>query len=205
MLADMSVKEFLTKVSSKAPTPGGGSIAALCGALACALSSMVANLTIDNKKYTAVKDDMEGIIEDAKGHIVFFTEQMDADAHAFEGVMQAYRMPKKDDKEKKSRNMAIQQGLKEAAEVPLHVAQRAFDTMDMLERVVERGNVQAVTDGAVGVMLARTAVLAALYNTEINLASIKDDDYRERLQDRVRMLRDETHTKEKHILEKVKL
>lgn len=205
MLAKMSIKEFLSKLSSGAPTPGGGSVAALCGAVACALSSMVANLTVQNDKYAAVKDEMEEVIESAKEYIGFFTEQMDADAHAFEGVMKSYRMPKEKAEEKKVRNRAIQQSLKKAAEVPFYVAQRALEAMDLIERVIEKGNVQAVTDGAVAAMLVRTAVLSALYNTEINLASIKDDGYREKMGNGVQNLRDEISLREKCVLGKVRL
>ncbi len=205
MLAEMSIKEFLSKLSSGAPTPGGGSVAALCGAVACGLSSMVASLTVQNDKYAAVKGEMEEIIESAKEYIGFFTEQMDADAHAFEDVMKSYRMPKEKAEEKKVRNRAIQQSLKGAAEVPFHVAQRALETMDLIERVIEKGNVQAVTDGAVAAMLMRTAVLSALYNTEINLASIKDDGYREKMGNGIQDLRDEISLREKCVLEKVRI
>jgi len=205
VLADMSIKEFLARTASNEPTPGGGSVAALCGAIACALSSMVAALTIGNNKYAEVREEMKGLIASAEGFIDFFTGQMDADAHAFESVMEAYRMPKGSDEEKRFRSDAIQQGLKGAAEVPISVAQKALDAMDMIEKAVEKGNSQAVTDGAVAAMMARTAVLSALYNVEINLAFIRDDAYRQKMQSRVRELKEKTVAREKHILEKVRI
>lgn len=205
MLADLSIKDFLEKTASSAPAPGGGSVAALCGAIACALTSMVAALTVGNEVYAEAKGEMRGIIDSAEGFINFFTGQMDADAHAFESVMEAYRMPKLSDEEKKLRSTTIQQQLKGAAEVPMEVAQKALEAMDMIETVVVNGNRNAVTDGAVAAMTARTAVLAALYNTQINLASIKDERFREEMQGRVLELKEKVVAREKQILDKVKL
>lgn len=205
MLADMSIKEFLDSTASDKPTPGGGSIAALCGAVACALSSMVAALTVNNDKYSDVKDEMERIIYSAKECKDFFIGQIDADANAFESVMEAYRMPKGSDKEKESRSDAIQKGLKKAAEEPLIVAQKAFKIMDMIEDVVKMGNVQALTDGAIAALMARTAVMGALYNVEINLASVKDDAYRHKMHVNIRKLREDAYIKEKDILDRVKI
>ena len=184
MLADMSIKEFLDKTASSDPAPGGGSIAALCGAAACALSSMVAALTVNNKEYAGLSEEMEKLIQAGSGLMTFFMEQMDADANAFNDVIAAYRMPKTGEQERAARSAAIQQGLKKAAEVPMGVAERALEAMDMIETAVEKGNKQAVTDGAIAAMMARNA-LAALYNVEINLASIKDEEYCEKMRDRI--------------------
>lgn len=205
MLADMSVNEFLSKVASSEPTPGGGSIAALCGAVACSLSTMVAALTVGNKKYAGVREEMKELIFSMEGLVDFFIVQMDDDAQAFESVMEAYRMPKNSDEEKKLRSATIQQRLKGATEVPLDVAQKALKAMDMIEKAVEKGNSQAVTDGAVAVMMARTAVLSALYNVKINLAYLKDDEYIQNMQHMVRSISDIAADREKQILEKVKL
>lgn len=205
MLANMSIKEFLDKTASSDPAPGGGSIAALCGAAACALTSMVAALTVNNKEYVGVSEEMEKLIQAGSGLMTFFMEQMDADAEAFNGVMDAYRMPKTGEQERAARNAAIQQGLKKAAEVPMGVAERALESMDMIETAVEKGNRHAVTDGAVAAMMARNAVLAALYNVEINLASIKDEGYCEKMRDRIGELRDKAAAREKQILDKVVL
>ena len=203
MLAGMSIKEFLDKTASSDPAPGGGSIAALCGAAACALASMVAALTVNNKEYAGVSGEMEKLIHAGSELMTFFMEQMDADAEAFNDVIAAYRMPKTGDQERAARSAAIQQGLKKAAEVPMGVAERALEAMDMIETAVVKGNRQAVTDGAVAAMMARNAVLAALYNTEINLASIKDEGYREKMRDRIKELRNMAAAREKQILDKV--
>lgn len=205
MFKDNSIEEFLAKTASKDPVPGGGSVAAFCGATACALASMVASLTVDNPKYREASMEMKDLVNTSSEHIGFFTEQMDADAHAFNRVIEAYRMPKSNEEQKDDRVRAIQQSLKQAAEVPMAVAEKAFGTMKMIETVVKKGNRQAVTDGAIAAMMARTAVLAALYNVEINLKSIKDDGYRERMESRVEELRGKTAEAEELILSMVKM
>lgn len=205
MLADMSIKEFLDKTSSSDPAPGGGSIAALCGAAACALASMVASLTVSNKEYAGVSDEMKRLIESGSGLMAFFMRQMDADAGAFNDVIAAYRMPKTSERERTARSAAIQQGMRKAAEVPMGVAEKALEAMDMIETAVEKGNRQAVTDGAIAAMMARTAVLAALYNVEINLASIKDEGYRGEMISRIRELRNMAAAREKQILDRVEI
>ena len=195
----------MDKTSSSDPAPGGWSIAALCGAAACALSSMVAALTVNNKEYVGVSEEMEKLIQAGSGLMTFFMEQMDADANAFNDVIAAYRMPKTGEQERAARSAAIQQGLKKAAEVPMGVAERALEARDMIETAVEKGNKHAVTDGAVAAMMARNAVLAARYNVEINLASIKDEGYCEKMRDRIGELRDKAVAREKQILDKVVL
>ncbi len=205
MLADKSVKEFMAQTASSAPAPGGGSIAALSGALACALVSMVASLTVNNQKYKGVSRQMEELIDTSSGLIDFFIRQMDADAQAFDKVIEAYKMPKSTQQEKSVRSEIIQQRLKTAAEVPMAVAVKALEAMDMIGAAIEKGNSQAVTDGAVSAMMARTAVLSALYNVEINLASIKDNGYREEMKGRLGELREKAAAREKEMLDKVKI
>ena len=205
MFKDNSIEEFLAKTASKDPVPGGGSVAALCGAAACALAAMVASLTVDNPKYREAGMEMKDLVNTGSEYIEFFTGQMDADANAFNSVLEAYRMPKSNEEQRADRARAIQQSLKQAAEVPMAVAEKAFGTMKMIETVVKKGNRQAVTDGAIAAMMARTAVLAALYNVEINLKSIKDDGYRERMEIRVEELRGKTAEAEGLILSMVKM
>ncbi len=205
MLADKSVKEFIAQTASSAPAPGGGSIAALSGALACALVSMVASLTVNNQKYKGVSRQMEELIDTSSGLIDFFIRQMDADAQAFDKVIEAYKMPKSTQQEKSVRSEIIRQRLKTAAEVPMAVAVKALEAMDMIGAAIEKGNSQAVTDGAVSAMMARTAVLSALYNVEINLASIKDNGYREEMKGRLGELREKAAAREKEMLDKVKI
>ena len=177
MLADMNVKEFLEKTASNSPVPGGGSVAALSAGLAAALTEMVANLTIGKKGYEEAEEDMKEVAKKGASLRLQFVKDIDKDSDAFNEVMAAFKLPKETDEEKEARKSAIQEGSKSATLVPLQVAEDAFSMMEIIEKVVEKGNKNAVTDGAVAAMMARTAVLSALYNVKINLGSIKDTTF----------------------------
>ncbi len=205
MLQDMNLKDFLEKTASSSPVPGGGSVAALSASLASSLTEMVANLTIGKKSYEDVEKDMKEVLNTASEYRKKFIDDIDKDSDAFNKVMDAFKMPKNTDEEKSERKKAIQEGLKTAAVVPLEVAEDAFKTMDLALEVVEKGNKNAVTDGAVAAMMARTAVLSALYNVKINLGSIKDEEFANELREKVNKLETEVVEKEKMILSKVEL
>ncbi|MEW9123819.1 MAG: cyclodeaminase/cyclohydrolase family protein [Thermotaleaceae bacterium] len=205
MLADASIKEFLEETASDAPVPGGGSIAALSGAIGAALTEMVANLTLGKKGYEAVEEEMKSIAHIAKNQRRIFVSDIDKDAEAFNQVMAAFQHPKTNDGEIQARKEAIQEATKTAALVPLEVANRALQLMEHIAGVVERGNKNAVTDGAVAAMMARTAVLSALYNVKINLASIKDEVFVKEVSKAAGELEEKVEAVEKKILSKVNL
>lgn len=205
MLADLNLKDFLDKTSSKEPVPGGGSIAALSGALAASLTQMVANLTIGKKKYVEVDAQMQEILECANNYKNEFILDIDRDSDAFNEVMEAFKLPKETDEEKAKRKEAIQLGSKSASVVPLNVAKKGLDMMEIIEKVVVSGNQNAVTDGAVAAMMARTAVLSALYNVKINLGSIKDEKFVQDVDEQVKLIESQVNEIEKNILSKVKL
>lgn len=177
MLINKTVKEFVEATASSEPVPGGGSVAALAASIAAALGEMVANLTIGKKKYAEVEEEMKTISEKMSTCRQVLLEYIDKDAQSFDEVMKAYGMPKETDDEKAARSAAIQEAMKDATAVPLAVAKSTFDLMEPIKAVVLKGNTNAVTDGAVAAMMARTAVLGALYNVKINLGSIKDADF----------------------------
>jgi formiminotetrahydrofolate cyclodeaminase len=114
-------------------------------------------------------------------------------------------MPKSTDEEKVEREEAVEKASKHASEVPLNVAEKSLKIMDLAKIVVEKGNKNAITDGAVSAMLARTAGLGALYNVKINLSSIKDEDYRSKMKTKVTEIENALIQKEKEILDLVKL
>lgn len=177
MLINKTIKEFVEATASSEPVPGGGSVAALAASIAAALGEMVANLTIGKKKYAEVEEEMKVISEKMNSCRVVLLEYIDKDAESFDEVMKAYGMAKETDDEKAARSAAIQEAMKNATAVPLAVAKSTFDLMEPIKAVVLKGNSNAVTDGAVAAMMARTAVLGALYNVRINLSSIKDTDF----------------------------
>lgn len=205
MLVNKNIVDFVATTASNEPVPGGGSIAALSGALAAALAEMVANLTIGKKKYVEVESEMKGIVEALEVKRQELVELIDKDASSFDEVMKAFKLPKVTDEEKATRTNAIQEGTKYAASVPLQTAKIAYSIMEYSKVVVEKGNTNAVTDGAVSAMMARTAVLSALMNVKINLGSIKDEKFVADMTEEVKVLEAAAIKFETEILAAVKL
>ena len=174
MLTDQKISDFLQQTASGTPVPGGGSVSALSAALGAGLAEMVANLTVGKKKYAAVESEMKEISETAANLRKKLTAEVDNDANAYQGVLAAFKMPQTTEAEKEQRARTIQEAMKNAARVPLGVAYDAMQVMDLAERVIRSGNRNAVSDGAVGAMMARTAVRGALLNVKINLVSVND-------------------------------
>ena len=204
MLTELTVKDFLNKVAGSDPVPGGGSIAALNGALASALAAMVANLTIGKKKYAEVQEDMLAIAQEAEGLMSAFTTDIDRDSDAYDRVFACFKMPKDTDEEKAARSAAIQEATKYAAQVPLEVARRACALMPRIAEVARRGNQNAVTDACVAMLSARNAVLAAVLNVRINLSSLKDQALVARLQAEADELEQQATAREQELLAEVK-
>ena len=162
MLVDLTVKEFLNKVAGSDPVPGGGSVAALNGAIAASLAAMVAGLTEGKKGYEEHLELMQRIRELALQSQTSFITDIDKDSEAYTQVFACYKMPKATDEEKKLRSEAIQEATKYAALVPMQVARNGFELMEIIADVVRLGNKNAITDACVAMMSARTAVIAAL-------------------------------------------
>lgn len=200
MLKDLYLQEFLDKTESNEPVPGGGSIAALSSAISAALSAMVANLTVGKKNYEAVSEEMEVIAKKMSAFKQEFVDLIDKDANSFDKVMKAYKLPKETDEEKAERSRLIQEGMAYAASVPLEVAAKTSELFEMIEVLVQKGNANAQTDALVAAMMARTAILSALYNVKINLGSIKDEAFVAQTTEKVKALEKLAIEKEAHIL-----
>ena len=170
---------FLGELASDSPTPGGGSVAALCGALGAALNSMVANLTIGKKKYADVEDDMKEALAGAETLRVELTQMIDEDAAAFDKVMAALKMSKETEAEKALRKTALQQALVDAATIPLAVMEMCVGVIRLARPVAEHGNVNAVSDAGVAALVARAGVHAAGLNVRINLGGIRAEEHQE--------------------------
>ncbi|WDV45655.1 cyclodeaminase/cyclohydrolase family protein [Clostridiaceae bacterium M8S5] len=203
MLVDLNIKNFLAETASDSPAPGGGSISALSGAIAVSLGEMVANLTVGKKNYEAVDGEMKEILSAGEEARKALTDGVDKDTEAFNVVMSAFKLPKSTDEEKEIRKNKIQDAMKNAALVPLETAKKSFEFMKYIKLAVEKGNKNAVTDSAVAAMMARTAVLGALYNVKINLTSIKDESFRDDLSNQVKQLEKGAIEMEKDILKLV--
>lgn len=205
MLRDLSVKGFVYETSSDSPAPGGGSIAALSAATSAALIEMVANLTIGKKGYEEVTNEMEKVKETASQYKDKFINYIDEDSNSFNKIMEAFKLPKETDNEKALRTNTIQLAFKGAANVPLNVGKDAFELLELAKIVILKGNQNAVTDGAVAAMQARTAVHGAFYNVKINLGSIKDEEFVKDAQRQMEEIETKVDVIEKDILSKVTL
>lgn len=205
MLADLKITEYLQQVAAGTAAPGGGSVAALNAALAAALVEMVANLTLGKKGYESVQEEMRDIGQQAATLREELTAAIDRDAEAYGEVMAAFKLPKETEQQKKLRHRKIQAGFKLAARVPLEVANKAVKILDLAGRAITGGNKNAVSDGAVAVMNARTAALAALVNVKINLTSLVDDELVKSITREVNALEGEVVGKEKESLAQVKI
>ena len=168
---------FLDALASSAPTPGGGSAAAYNAAMAAALVAMVANLTIGRKKYAEVEGEMVEVLKQADTIRLSMMQAVEADAAAYQKVMEAYKLPKESDTEKTARSEAIQAATLVAAQVPLSVAQTCASLLPLACEVAEKGNANAITDAASALTFANAAMTAALLNVEINLSGLKDEAF----------------------------
>ena len=165
---------FLDALAAATPTPGGGSAAAQTGAMAAALVTMVARITIGRKKYAAVEAQMKEILAQAERLRRELTEAVDADAAAFEGVLVAFRLPHDTAEQQTQRLAAIEQATLLASQLPLSVAQRALTVMGLAERCAALGNLNAISDAATAVTLAQACLLCAGYNVRINVNGLSD-------------------------------
>lgn len=205
MLVDLTVKDFLDKVAGSDPVPGGGSVAALNGAIASALAAMVASLTIGKKGYETHEELMRHIFDIAVQSKNVFVEDIDRDSEAYDSVFACFKMPKASDEEKAARSTAIQEATKFAALIPMQVARNAYELMNIIMDVARLGNRNAVTDACVAMMAARSAVLGALMNVRINLASLKDKEFVSKLQNEADALEQHACEKEKKLLDEINL
>ncbi len=176
-LVELKVNDFVDEVSRESPAPGGGSIAALAGALGAALSSMVSNLSIGKRGTEEVEADLKPVADKAQELKANLVKAIDADTNAFNAYMAARRLPGKTEEDKQKKAAAIQAGLKEAVLVPLSTAKWSAQVLKLAEKAVELGNINSVTDAGVGAQIAYTGVKGGVYNVLINLKEIDDQDF----------------------------
>ena len=175
-LVTLSVSRFIDVTASNAPAPGGGSVSALVGSLACALAAMVGNLTLNKKKYEAVQEDMTRLVTRATALMDTLRSLVDEDTEAFNRVMAAFALPKNTDSEKQARAAAIQQATIEATQTPLRVLRTCAQAVELVETARSMGNVNALSDTGVAAALLRAGAEGASLNIMINLGSITDQD-----------------------------
>ncbi len=177
MLVDRTVNDFLNELASNSPAPGGGSVAALLGALGAALTSMVCNLTIGKKKYLEVTEEISDVLKASEELRRIFIELIDKDTEAFNKVMGAYGLPKDTDSQKQVRRDAVEQATKQAAIVPMEVMSDCARMLELTKVVAQKGNQNSISDAGVAALMLRAASESAALNVWINLSSISDRDF----------------------------
>ncbi|GAA0178258.1 cyclodeaminase/cyclohydrolase family protein [Clostridium sediminicola] len=207
MFNNCTIKEFLDELASKSPAPGGGSTAALAASLGSSLSSMVFNLTIGKKMFDEYSDEIQESIHDAlkkaEESKEEFLKLMDKDTEAFMGLMDAFKLPKESEEEKVIRSAKIQKGLIDALEVPLEMAEKAFELYDVIKIACKYGNKNAISDAGVAALMIQSGIESAVLNTRINVASIKDKEYKGKTEERCNVLVNEGRIFRDNVLEVV--
>ncbi len=199
-LTDLHTKEFLALLASAAPAPGGGGAAAIAAAIAAALTSMLANLTIGKKKFIDHEGEIKELLQQAEYSRSRMLELAEADAEVFSAFMSCYRMPKDNEEEKNLRAAAICQAAKQAAEIPLEIAEESLRIMRLTARLAQIGNPNVITDGAVSALLARAALRSSAYNILVNLKLTGDTEYSDILTQKVAQLEEEALQLERQTL-----
>jgi len=178
-IKDKSIDVFLNELASRQATPGGGSAAAVMGAQAAALISMVCNLTIGKPKYAEVEADMIRLLSQSEDLRAQLTAMIKADVEVFDQLMACYGLPKETDQQKAARSVQIQAVLKAATLVPLDCARACAKTIELSQIAAEKGNTGVISDAGVAVMCGYGALKSAALNVYINAGSIKDREFAE--------------------------
>ena len=179
-LAELTTAGFTDLLASDAPAPGGGSAAALEGALGAALTAMVCGLTVGKAKYAASQELVESVREKCAALQVRFLDVMDRDTEAFNAVAAAFALPKGTEEEKAARSGAIQAALWGCIDTPMEMMELAAETLELTESLLGRFNDSAASDLGVAALSLRSAIQGAWLNVRINISSIKDQDLAER-------------------------
>ncbi len=176
----MNINEFLDEVASGNPTPGGGSVAAFSGSLSSALVRMVSNITL-KKAEGEKKEKFESLEEEARVLQNELWRLVDRDAASFNMVMGAFKLPKETPEEKEKRKAEIQQAFQEATRVPFETMEKSLQVARLALKVMQEGNPNCITDGAVGFLMAHACMKGAALNVRINLGSVKDEEFKEKI------------------------
>jgi formiminotetrahydrofolate cyclodeaminase len=178
-IKDTEIEQFLAALASQSATPGGGSAAAIIGAMGAALVSMVCNLTIGKKKYAEVEGEMKDVLAKSEALRVKLIGMIEDDVKAFDAVMGAYGMPKEFDADTAKRDQAIQAALKLATDVPMACARAARQVIDIAATASDKGNLNVISDAGVGVLAGYAALRSAALNVFTNARMITDKTFAE--------------------------
>lgn len=177
MLVKLPVEEFSRVLGSNSPAPGGGSVAALSGALGANLVSMVCSLSIGKKDYQSFDNELAEALKLSRTLSEGLLKRVDLDTEAFNSVMAAFKMTKQTEEEKKSRSEAIQAGFKEAVQSPLGIARECLDVLRLTNKLLGKSNTNALSDLGVASLQAYAGLEGAIMNVKINIPSIRDKNF----------------------------
>ena len=201
MYIDQPIRHFLDKLASKSPEPGGGSVAALTGSLGAGLVSMVCSLTLGKEKYKDVQPQVEALIKESEKLRVEMQDLIQKDTEVYGGLSEVYKMPKNTDAEKAARTAKMQEALKKACQVPFEIGLKSLEVARLAQRAAEIGNVAAVSDAGVAVLLAQACAQSAALNVKINVNSIKDDAYNKETWSKMETVLKQVAALEKSVME----
>lgn len=207
MQKNLMIKDYIEKLSSKEPIPGGGSAAALAGALSSALTAMVFNLTIGKKMYEEYDDDKKDLINTSLKKIeecnIELMDFMDRDGEAFLSLMAAFKLSKESQEEKIKRNEKIQLGYENALKIPLNLAKKCIEIYKYVLVASKYGNKNVISDAGVAAILLQGAVESAILNVKINLNGIRDEKYKKNIEVECRKIIEEASLKKVEIMKMV--
>ncbi|ADL12632.1 cyclodeaminase/cyclohydrolase family protein [Acetohalobium arabaticum] len=201
MIEEEKIGKFLDDFASDKHTPGGGSAAALSGALGAASTCMVASLTVGKDDYADVKEKMEELIADTTELKDDYLELVDKDMEVFNDFMEALKLPKETEEEKEKRAEALKEASIEATEVPFAMAKKSLEVLKQALIAAKKGNIQAVSDAGVGAIEAWAALEAAELNVNINLASMNNEEYVAKKRQEMKELKEEAKELKEEVLE----
>ena len=184
-VTDLSVREFSARLASGDPTPGGGSAAALAGALGSGLVVMVCNFTVGRDKYADVEEEMRGVLERAEQLRWELEQSVEDDVAAYGSYAAAQKLPRETGDEQRARAEALDAALRESTLVPLGVAERCAQLLELALRAAELGNRFLISDAAVGAELAAAGQSSAELNVRLNLGGIEDEGFTREVSERL--------------------
>ncbi|HTY38838.1 MAG TPA: cyclodeaminase/cyclohydrolase family protein [Bacteroidota bacterium] len=200
MLTEKTVAQFLDELASNSPAPGGGSVAALAGAVGAALASMVCNLTIGKKKYAEVQEEMMSVVQSTDSLRKELAALIDKDTEAFNTVMAAFGMPKGTEQEQAARANAIQEATKSATLVPLQVMQACEKAIAYALVVARKGNKNSASDAGVAALMLRAGCAGAALNVRINLGGLNDTIFVQQISEQCRTILDAVETQAREVI-----
>lgn len=194
-----ALRRYIEDLAAKLPAPGGGSAAALLGAVGAALISMVSNFTLGKEKFKDVEGDVRAILEESERLRGRLLQLVDEDVSAYEKVSKAFKLPKGPERDRE-----VERALKEATSVPLEVLKNSFKVLELASELVDKGNPALVTDVGIAAVAARAAMESALFNIEINLKWMHDERFADEIRNSYRPLMERGERLEEETLRKVR-